>query len=150
MAKLNTIKLEAHPRGDSGVIRWSWVKKGESGDLTPLSLVGYQAALTVKQQLYDMDEDDERAAKGNDDVLFRITVDCDNPEEMHSIDPTLGQIMFEIPKKATWLIPGTYYMDIVVENKASHKTTTVMLATLEIQGHPTNRFTSDTADVEGE
>lgn len=146
MAKLNTVKLEAHPRGDSGVIRWSWVKKNADNTTTPLSLVGYKAALTVKSQLYDDDTEDNSAASGYDDTLWRIDIDCDDSEQMHGIDPSLGMILFEMPKQANWIDPGTYNMDIVVENKASHRTTTVLLATLEIQGHPTNRLTTDIPD----
>lgn len=146
MAKLNVIKLDAHPRGDSGVIRWSWVKQNSDNTTTPLSLVGYKASLTVKAEQFDSDVDDDSAVAGYNDTLWRIDVDCDDSTDMHGIDPANGMILFEMPKQANWIEPGTYYMDIVVENKSSHRTTTVMLATLEIQGHPTNRLTTDTPD----
>lgn len=154
MAKLNVIKLDAHPRGDSGVIRWSWVKKESDGTLTPLSLVGYKAALTVKAKQWDRittdigsEEEGPSAVEGYDGTLWKIDVDCDDSTQMHGIDPAEGMILFEMPKQANWIEPGTYFMDIVVENKSSHRTTTVMLGTIEIQGHPTNRLTTDTPDT---
>lgn len=146
MAKLNTIKLDTHPRGDSGVIRWSWVKKESDGTLTPLSLVGYKVAMTVKSSVYDMSADDSTASSGYDNALWKIDIDCDNPTDMHGIDPAEGKVLFAMPKQANWITPGTYNIDIVVENKTSHRTTTVMLGTIEIQGHPTNRLTTDTPD----
>ena len=48
MGKINTLKLDSHPRGDSGVLRWSWVKKESDATTRALFLVGYKAALTVK------------------------------------------------------------------------------------------------------
>lgn len=146
MAKLNTIKLDAHPRGDSGVLRWSWKKKEEDGTLRTLSLVGYKAALTVKAQDWDEEADDSSAAEGYNGVKWRVDVDCDNSTQMHGIDPREGMILFEMPKQANWIEPGTYNLDIVVENKTSHRTTTVVLGTIDIQGHPTNRLTTDTPD----
>lgn len=147
MAKLNVIKLEAHPRGDSGVIRWSWVKNNSDGTTTVLSLAGYKAALTVKAGQYDDEATDDSAVAGYNNTLWRIDVDCDDLDDMHGIDPSNGMILFEMPKQANWIAPGTYYMDIVVENKASHRTTTVFLGQIEIQGHPTNRLTTDTPDT---
>lgn len=146
MAKINTIKLDTHPRGDSGIIRWSWVKKEEDGTLTPLSLVGYKVAMTVKQKDWDSSSDDTSAVKGYNNTLWKIDIDCDDTEQMHGLDPTEGKVLFEMPKQANWVTPGTYHLDIVVENKSSHRTTTVMLGTIEIQGHPTNRLTTDTPD----
>lgn len=146
MAKLNSIKLDVHPRGDSGVLRWSWVKKQSDGTTTPLSLVGYYVAFTVKAQQYDFDEPDDTAAAGYNNTLWRTTIDCDDETQMHGIDPTLGMVLIPFPKQANWINPGTYHFDIVVENKYSHRTTTVALGTIEIQGHPTNRLTTDTPD----
>lgn len=146
MGKINTLKLDSHPRGDSGVLRWSWVKKESDGTTRALSLVGYKAALTVKSPVYDDSTDDSTAASGYNNVLWKIDVDCDNPTQMHGIDPANGMILFAMPKQANWVEPGTYNIDIVIENKASHRTTTVFLGTIEIQGHPTNRLTTDTPD----
>lgn len=146
MAKIATIKLDAHPRGDSGILRWSWVKRESDGTDTPISLVGYKAALTVKAPVWDTDENDLSAVKGYNDTLWKVDVDCDDPTQMHGIDPTLGMILFAMPKQANWITPGTYSIDIVVENKTSHRTTTCMVGTIEIQGHPTNRLTTDIAD----
>lgn len=146
MAKINTIKLDAHPRGDSGILRWSWVKRDSEGNDAPLSLVGYRASLTVKTPVWDSGEDDETAASGYNGVLWKIDVDCDDPAQMHGIDPVNGMILFAMPKQANWITPGTYNVDIVVENKSSRRTTTVMIGTIEIQGHPTNRLTTDTPD----
>lgn len=152
MGKLNVIKLDSHPRGDSGVLRWSWVKRDASGNLVPLSLVGYKAALTVKAREYDSvatdvgTEFEPSAVVGYNDSLWKIDVDCDNATQMHGVDPTKGMILFEMPKQANWIDPGSYYMDIVLENKTSHRTTTVMVGTIEIQGHPTNRLTTDAPD----
>lgn len=146
MGKINTLKLDSHPRGDSGVLRWSWVKKESDGTTRTLSLVGYKAALTVKSPVYDDSVDDSTAASGYNNVLWKIDVDCDDSTQMHGIDPANGMILFAMPKQANWVEPGTYNIDIVVENKASHRTTTVFLGTIEIQGHPTNRLTTDTPD----
>ena len=146
MGKINTLKLDSHPRGDSGVLRWSWVKKESDGTTRTLSLVGYKAALTVKSPVYDDSVDDSTAASGYNNVLWKIDVDCDDSAQMHGIDPANGMILFAMPKQANWVEPGTYNIDIVVENKASHRTTTVFLGTIEIQGHPTNRLTTDTPD----
>lgn len=147
MAQLTELNLNTFVRGDSSVLRWSWVKQEAGGGTTPLSLVGYKVALTVKTSQYDSSVDDSTAVQGSDNVLFKIDVDCDNPEDMHGIDPTLGQIVFPLSKKATWIAPGTYYIDIVVENKSSHRTQTVMYGKLNIQGHPTNRLTTDETDT---
>lgn len=146
MGKINTLKLDSHPRGDSGVLRWSWVKKESDGTTRSLSLVGYKAALTVKSPVYDDSVDDSTAASGYNNVLWKIDVDCDDSTQMHGIDPANGMILFAMPKQANWVEPGTYNIDIVVENKASHRTTTVFLGTIEIQGHPTNRLTTDAPD----
>ncbi len=146
MGKINSVKLDSHPRGDSGVLRWSWVKKESDGTLRTLSLVGYKAALTVKSPLNDDSVDDSTAVSGYNNVLWKVDVDCDDATQMHGIDPANGMILFAMPKQANWVEPGTYNIDIVVENKASHRTTTVFIGTIEIQGHPTNRFTTDAPD----
>ena len=154
MGKLNVINLDSHPRGDSGVLWWSWKKREEDGTLTTLSLAGYKAALTLKAKQYDKsvdditpDETNSSAVKGFDETAWVINVDCDNPDDMHGIDPSEGMILFEMPKQANWIEPGKYYIDIVVTNKSSHRTTTVMLGQIEIQGHPTNRLTTDIPDT---
>lgn len=154
MGKLNTVKLDTLPRGDSGLLRWSWVKREEDGSTRPLSLVGYKAALTVKAKEYDDVPDDsmdeygtESAVIGYNNTEWKIDVDCDDPTQMHGIDPAEGMILFTMPKQANWIKPGTYFIDIVVENKTSHRTTTVMVGTIDIQGHPTNRLTTDTPDT---
>lgn len=149
MAKLQVIKVDVHPRGDSGMLRWSIVRRTESGETTPLSLVGYKVALTVKSKLYDEAPDDvdgATTAVGYNEARWMTTIDCDNSVEMHGIKPEEGKILFEFPKQANWIEPGTYYMDIVIENKSSHRTTTVFLGQIEIQGHPTNRLTTDVPD----
>ena len=146
MGKINSVKLDSHPRGDSGVLRWSWVKKESDGTTRTLSLVGYKAALTVKAPVHDDSADDSTAVSGYNNVLWKVDVDCDDATQMHGIDPANGMILFAMPKQANWVEPGTYNIDIVVENKSSHRTTTVFIGTIEIQGHPTNRFTTDTPD----
>lgn len=146
MGKINSVKLDSHPRGDSGVLRWSWVKKESDGTVRTLSLVGYKAALTVKSPLNDDSVDDSTAVSGYNNVLWKVDVDCDDATQMHGIDPVNGMILFAMPKQANWVEPGTYNLDIVVENKSSHRTTTVFMGTIEIQGHPTNRFTTDIPD----
>lgn len=146
MGKLNVVTLDMHPRGDSGVLRWSWVKKESDGTTRALSLAGYKLALTVKAPQHDLDELDDSAVMGYNDALWRVDIDCDNPTDMHGINPTSGQAIFPMPKQATWIEPGTYYIDIVAENKSSHRTTTVFLGKIEIQGHPTNRLTTDQSD----
>lgn len=149
MAKLSTIKIDTHPRGDSGILRWSWVKKQEDGSTTPLSLIGYKVALTVKSQQWDMSADDIEGAStatGYNDTKWLINIDCDDPTQMHGLNPADGKVMFDFHKQASWVEPGTYWLDIVVENKSSHKTTTVLLGQIEIQGHPTNRLTTDAPD----
>lgn len=146
MGKLNVVSLDAHPRGDSGVLRWSWVKKESDNTTTALSLVGYKVSLTVKANQYDTDEGDDTAMVGYGDTLWRVDIDCDNSTDMHGLDPAEGKVIFPMPKQATWVNPGTYWIDIVVENKASYRTTTVFLGKIEVQGHPTNRRTTDHTD----
>ena len=146
MGKINVVTLDGHPRGDSGVLRWSWVKKEANNTTTPLSLVGYKVSLTVKANQYDTDADDDTAAAGYDNALWRVDIDCDNSTDMHGINPALGKVLFPMPKQATWLTPGVYWIDIVVENKSSYRTTTVFMGKIEIQGHPTNRRTTDHVD----
>lgn len=147
MGKINQVKLDSHPRGDSGVLRWSWVKKESDGSTRALSLVGYKVALTVKRALWDEDAADDSAVSGYDNALWRIDIDCDDSTQMHGIDPANGMVLFAMPKQANWVEPGTYNIDIVVENKSSHRTTTVFLGTIDIQGHPTNRLTTDIPDT---
>lgn len=156
MAKLNTIKIDTHPRGDSGLLRWSIVRRQADGSTSPLSLVGYKVAMTIKTRQWDYSPDDVEnsdTAKGYNEQLWMTSIDCDNSEEMHGLDPAEGKVLFEFPKQQNWVEPGTYYLDIVIENKASHRTTTVLLGTIEIQGHPTNRLTTDVpdsfSDIEG-
>lgn len=147
MSQLTELNLNTFVRGDSSVLRWSWVRKNSDGTTTPLSLVGYKVALTVKNNNFDMDEKDDTAVTGESGILFRMDVDCDNAEDMHGLDPKAGEIAFPISKKALWITPGSYYLDIVVENKASHRTTTVALGKFSVQGHPTNRLSTDEADT---
>lgn len=153
MGKLNIIKIDTHPRGDSGILRWGWVKKNADGTTTPLSLKGYKVAMTVKARQWDKVPDDNKdgtmesdTLRGYNNQMWWQTIDCDDPSQMHGLDPAEGKVIFEFPKQANWVDPGTYYIDIVVENKASHRTTTVMLGQIEVQGHPTNRFTTDIPD----
>lgn len=149
MAKLNVIKIDTHPRGDSGLLRWSIVKRQADGTTAPLSLVGYKVALTVKEKQWDSSPDDiegSDTATGYNGQRWMTTIDCDNAGEMHNLDPAEGKVLFEFPKQANWIDPGTYWMDIVIENKASRRTTTVFLGQIEIQGHPTNRLTTDAPD----
>lgn len=152
MAKLEKLKLGSHPRGDTGVIRWSWKKQTASGT-EKLSLAGYKACLTVKSNEYDLslddsspDEQERTTVSGYNNVMWKVDIDCDNPTDMSNIDPREGQIIFPIHKQAAWLEPGKYNIDIVLENKASRNTTTVMFGEIEIQGHPTNRLTTDGPD----
>lgn len=147
MVKLAETNAGTLVRGDSSVWRWTWKRQMTDGSLQTLSLKGYKVAFTVKSAIYDAIEDDSTAASGHMQVLFRQDIDCDNPADMHNIDPDEGYVLLSIPKKSTWVAPGQYYYDIVVENKASHRTQTVFYGKLEIQGHPTNRFTTDNYDT---
>lgn len=149
MGKLTSIKIDTHPRGDSGLLRWSWVKQQPDGTTTPLSLVGYKVALTVKSKQWDNAPDDlegSDVARGYEGKAWMATIDCDDPTQMHGLDPAEGKVLFDMPKQENWVEPGIYWLDIVVENKASHRTTTVLLGQIEIQGHPTNRLTTDAPD----
>lgn len=154
MALVNRkLSIGSFMRGDSAVIPWSWKKKGDGGELTPISLAGYKVSLTVKGSEYDLSVDDitpingvESTVKGYNDNYLKVDIDCDNPTEMSNMDPALGEVHFHLPKQAMWLEPGDYSVDIVVENKASKWTTTVLMGTLTIIGHPTNRLTTDAPD----
>ena len=153
MAKVNKVSIGSFMRGDSAVVPWSWKKKGSDGQLTPISLVGYKASMTIKAKDYDQSTDDQTpdemestTVKGYNDTFFKIDIDCDNPTQMQNVAPTKGEILFHLPKQATWVEPGSYSVDIVVQNKASKWTTTVFTGTLEIIGHPTNRLTTDSPD----
>ena len=150
MGKLNVIKIDTHPRGDSGLLRWSIVRRQADGSTAPMSLAGYKVALTVKEKQWDNAPDDmegSETARGYEGQLWMTTIDCDNSVEMHGIKPEEGKVLFEFPKQTNWVEPGTYWMDIVIENKASRRTTTVFLGQLEVQGHPTNRLTTDAPDT---
>ena len=113
---------------------------------------------------------DVSAENGMDDAIFRITIDCDNKTAgeiaplwvnegagfievfhgMYGADPTLGEATFRIPKKATFVDPGSYYFDIRIMKKQSQQIgyqaeNPVYLQAfgyLDIYGTPTNRSTA--------
>lgn len=154
MARLQTLKWDNLIRGDSSAVAWQIKYRDKNGDLQPKSLVGYKAALTIKQKEWDNsytdiipDPSGSKAAEGYDGALAVINIDCDDEEQMHYIPPEQGRILFDLHKQAMWLTPGSYYLDIVLENKASKRTHTYVLATLTVQGHPTNRLTTDDPDT---
>ena len=110
--------------------------------------------MTFKNHLYDQSTDDETedtngktTLKGFNNKLFKIDIDCDDPTQMSGIDPAKGEVLFKIPKQATWVEPGKYHWDIVVENKTSKITTTLAKGTMEIVGHATNRLTTDSPEI---
>lgn len=149
MAKVNKVNIGSFMRGDSAVIPWAWKKRGEDGQLTPLSLRGYKASMTIKSEASDYSVDDEENSttpKGYNNTYFKIDVDCDNSVQMHGVSPDKGEVLFHLPKQATWVDPAPYQVDIVVQNKSSRWTTTVFSGQLEIIGHPTNRLTTDAPD----
>lgn len=154
MPQLTPIRLNQHQRGDSGIIPWSWTRIDEQGVEHPVSLVGYKVSMTFKNHLYDQSTDDETedtngktTLKGFNNKLFKIDIDCDDSTQMSGIDPAKGEVLFKIPKQATWVEPGKYHWDIVVENKTSKITTTLAKGTMEIVGHATNRLTTDSPEI---
>lgn len=117
---------------------------------------------------YNMAIRDESSLTGiTYDNLFRITIDCDNKDEgeisplwvnngngmkevfhgMYGADPTLGMTTFRIPKRCTFVDPGSYYFDIRIMHKREQKignlrenpTFLHVFGFLDIYGTPTNR-----------
>lgn len=147
MPQLTSIQLNQHQRGDSGIIPWSWTRLDEQGNEHPVSLAGYKVSMTFKNNKYDDSINDETVLKGFNNQQFKIDIDCDDPTQMSGIDPAKGEVLFKIPKQATWVEPGKYNWDIVVENKTSKITTTLAKGTMEIVGHTTNRLTTDSPEA---
>lgn len=153
MAKINTITIDTYQRGDSAVLPWSLQYVDENGETKPKNLTGYIAALTISPTIYTKsaddvtpDEDERSAAIGYNDTPCVVTVDCDDREQMHGLKAEDGKILFDLHKQMMWLDPGVYFIDIVLENKETKRTRTYAIGKIEIQGHPTNRLTTDEVD----
>lgn len=153
MAKLTTINIDTFQRGDSSVLPWVLQRQDAEGNLTPFNLTGYRAALTISKAEYTDSYDDvtadaanRRAAVGYNDQYAIVNVDCDSSQDMHGISPTEGKILFDLHKQNMWITPGNYFVDVVLENKTNYRTHTYVIGKIVIQGHPTNRFTTDTTD----
>lgn len=153
MAKINTITIDTYQRGDSAVLPWYLKYVDSQGQQQPKNLAGYKAALTISKSEYSMDTTDVSgggAAIGYNNTFAVVNVDCDNPSQMHGISPAQGKILFDLHKQMMWLEPGTYWIDIVLENKTNKRTHTYAIGKIELQGHPTNRLTTDAVDSYGD
>lgn len=173
--------------------RQVWVDP-ETGDplsepiLVPFDLTGRLAIMTVKKKEYDgtydskdwqkelMDQstptsdidrtlEDSPLSPWDQDYLWRITIDCDDPTEgaagptdkkyhwennyqgMYGMSPKEGRVVFRITKKMTMIKPGVYYFDVRIMEKMQKQIGMIresrdwspVLGTFEIQGTPTNR-----------
>lgn len=154
MSKITNITIDTFQRGDSSVLPWVLQRQDAEGNLTPFNFTGYRAALTISKSEWtnsmdDISLDDAKrgAAKGFGEQYAIVDVDCDNPIEMHGIDPTEGKILFDLHKQNMWITPGDYYLDVVIENKTNLRTHTYVIGKISIQGHPTNRLTTDSPDT---
>lgn len=156
MGKINTITIDTYQRGDSAVLPWHLQYADAQGNVHSKNLTGYRAALTISSSEYTTSPDDvtvtggKSAAKGYNDTYAVVNVDCDNSTQMHGISPTEGKILFDLHKQMMWLTPGAYWIDIVLENKTNKRTHTYAIGKIEIQGHPTNRLTTDAVDSYGD
>ena len=160
MAKINVITIDTYQRGDSAVLPWTLQYVDADGQTHPKNLAGYKAALTISPTEYSQIDNDEGngtsgAAIGYSSVpenttYAKVDVDCDDSTQMHGISPSQGKILFDLHKQMMWLEPGSYWIDIVLENKVNKRTHTYAIGKIEIQGHPTNRLTTDAVDSYGD
>lgn len=157
MAKINTITIDTYQRGDSCVLPWSLQYADEEGVVHAKSLVGCRVALTISATDYTHSVNDitrdaqgRGSAIGYNETFAVVNVDCDDPTQMHGLDPAGGKVLFDLHKQMMWLEPGTYFGDIVVENKTNKRAHTYAIFKLEIQGHSTNRLTTDAVDSYGD
>lgn len=192
--QMEPIVWDAVPRGNSATMPFRLSKQSRrTGNIIPYNLQGSVLMLTVKKDLFDGDskqkakamdpqaeiEDielynkqlkDETAIDGMGDMIFRITVDCDDPTKgataplwvtsedwgakevfhgMYGDDPKDGQMVFRIPKKMMFIDPGTYNFDIRILFKQDrtigelHENPAYLLTygTFEVYGSPNNRST---------
>lgn len=131
----------------------------------------YDGIATTRDELpttYNEQIRDESSVIGlgyND--LFRVTIDCDDPTAgeiaplwvnngngmkevfhgMYGADPTLGEVFFRIPKRCTFVDPGSYNFDIRIMHKEKqqigaleeNRTYLHVFGYLDIYGTPNNR-----------
>lgn len=125
---------------------------------------------TSKPTTYWKQLRDVSSENGMDDAIFRITVDCDDPTAgeitplwasegngfvevfhgMYGANPELGEMTFRIPKKCTFIDPGSYYFDIRILQKqeqwvgrnSENPTYLLAFGYLDIYGTPNNRATT--------
>lgn len=153
MARIEEITIDTLQRGDSSVLPWQLLRQVDEETTEPFDLTGYKAALTVSKHQWtesindtEPDVSGRSAAKGFGDQYAIVDVDCDSTSDMHGQDPQDGKILFDLHKQNMWVEPGEYYCDIVLENKTNHRTHTYAIGKITIQGHPTNRLTTDAPD----
>lgn len=154
MAKITAINIDTFQRGDSNVLPWTLQRQDSEGNLSPFNLTGYKAALTISKAEFsdsyndvDLDTSGRGAARGYGGQSAVVDVDCDSTADMHGIDPSEGKILFDLHKQNMWIAPGDYYLDVVLENKTTKRTHTYVIGKISIQGHPTNRLTTDAPDT---
>ena len=157
MAKINAITIDTYQRGDSAVLPWTLQYADIDGNVHPKDLSGCRAALTISAHEFTHSIDDitpdaqgKSAALGYNNNYAVVNVDCDSPLEMHGLDPAEGKILFDLHKQMMWLEPGEYWISITIENKISKRTHTYAIGKIGIQGHPTNRLTTDAVDSYGD
>lgn len=157
MAKINVITIDTYQRGDSAVLPWTLQYADAEGEIHPKNLTGFRAALTISASEYTHSVDDvtpddrgRAAAVGYNDTKAVVNVDCDNSIDMHGLDPANGKILFDLHKQMMWLEPGEYWISITIENKINKRTHTYAIGKIAIQGHPTNRLTTDAVDSYGD
>lgn len=147
MANVQSVNLGTFMRGDSAVLDWSLQKQNEDGTTSPMSLKGYQLACTVKASEYDSTTDDSTAVQGANKKIWKVDIDCDDTTQNGGFQPEEGKCRIPLSKNSTWTNPMKLYVDIVLEDKVTHITQTMMNGTLTVQGHPTNRLSTDNEDI---
>lgn len=97
----------------------------QNSDGAPIDLSGSTVYFTVKENEYDDTGSDSTA-------LIQKTITA------HS-DPTLGRSVFTLTDTDTYVAPGKYYFDIVVEDAAGQSLPPSVYGSCDIKGTPTNR-----------
>lgn len=161
------------PYNLEGSILMLTVKKDEyDGDSVAKAKALDPKAKPETKEAYEKALRDDTAVEGMGDFVFRITVDCDDPSTgaiaplwavdsdldwgakevfhgMYGDDPKEGSMIFRIPKKCTFIDPGTYNFDVriifkqerVIGDLTENPAYLLTYGTFDIYGTPNNRAT---------
>lgn len=160
------------PYNLEGTILMLTVKSDEyDGDLAAKAKAYDHSAKEEDKIAYEKMLRDETSAEGMGNYIFRVTIDCDDPSTgaiaplwvsksdgwgekevfhgMYGDDPKEGSVIFRIPKKCTFVDPGTYNFDIriifkqerVIGDISENPAYLLTYGTFDIYGTPNNRAT---------